>query len=381
MFDPKPEAPIEFRGLFGTIPTKTPGVHFSELLPRIAARTDRLSLIRSMQTSNPGHPGAGTVAVCGFEESPGPVQPNFGSIISKQVGQQGALPPFFYVGRGIPRDIPRRIEAYGGGTLGKAHDPFLVSCSEAGDVSMPALNMLPGMTPVRIQNRRELLTQLDAERRLLDSAKIDQWSRSQQAAYGLLTDPKAREAFDLTQDKQTTREAYGHTTFGQGCLLARRLAEAGVPYIQVNWSEYAETFTPNADWGWDTHIYNFEVLQDRHCPILDRGFSALVDDLYDRGMMDDTLLVMMGEFGRTPKINSRSARDHWQHCYSSLWAGAGIQPGRCIGESDDKAAYPVTRPITPLMAGTTIGELCGVGAAERAQMKVLDGGSVIDELF
>ena len=137
--------------------------------------------------------------------------------------------------------------------------------------------------------------------------------------------------------------------------------EARVPYVQVNWSEYVETFTPGGDFGWDTHIYNFELLQDRHCPIFDRAFSALIDDMTDRGLLDETLVIAMGEFGRTPHISNRASREHWQHCYFSIWAGAGVQAGRCIGESDAKAEHPVTRPITPLMAGTTISELCGVG--------------------
>ena len=381
MVDPKPDAAMEYRGPFATIPTKTPGMRYTELLPRMAQRSDQYSVIRSMQSTNGGHPGAGTVGLTGYEESPGPVQPNFGSIVAKHRGSADALPPFFYVGRGIPRDLPRRIEGYGGGTLGKAYDPFLVSCSERGQVDIPTLKMLPKMSPKRIQNRKQLLAELDAEHRRLDAAGIEQWSHAHQAAYGLLTDPKAREAFDLTQETEKTRSEYGRTTFGQGCLLARRLAQAGVPYIQVNWSEYVETFTPNGDFGWDTHIYNFELLQDRHCQIFDRAFCALLDDLQDRGMLEDTLLVAMGEFGRTPRISKRASREHWQHCYFSLWAGAGVQPGRCIGQSDKKGEHPVTRPITPRMAGTTIAELCGVGAQQRAEMKVLDGGALIDELL
>ncbi|MEC8474254.1 MAG: DUF1501 domain-containing protein, partial [Planctomycetota bacterium] len=236
MVDPKPDAPMEYRGPFGTIATKTPGMRFTELLPRMAARSDRYSVIRSMQTTNGGHPGAGTVGLTGYEENAGPIQPNFGSIIAKHHGQTDALPPFFYVGRGIPRDLPRRIEGYGGGTLGKAYDPFLVSCSEQGEVGIPTLNMLPGMTPDRIVDRKHLLSQLDQTRKQLDTARIRDWNRSHQAAYGLLTDPEAREAFDLTVEKQATRDMYGQTTFGQSCLLARRLVEARVPYVQVNWS-------------------------------------------------------------------------------------------------------------------------------------------------
>ena len=162
---------------------------------------------------------------------------------------RSALPPFFSLGRGIPRDLPRRIEGYGGAALGKAHDPFLVSCSQHGDVNIPTLKMLDGITPNRIHNRKALLEKLDDANRQLDGARIEDWEKTQQAAYGLLTDPEARDAFDLTAEKQKTRDAYGQTAFGQSCLLARRLAQAGVPYIQVNWSEYVETFTPNGEIG------------------------------------------------------------------------------------------------------------------------------------
>ena len=381
LVDPKPEASTDYRGPFGTIDTRTTGMKFTELLPRMAARSDQFSVIRSMVNSNNGHPGAGTVGLTGFEESPGPVQPNFGAIVSKHRGQTGSLPPFFYVGKGIPRDLPTRIEGYGGGTLGKAFDPFLVSASDRGEVSIPTLKMMPNMSPGRISDRRQLLTQLDEERYRLDAAKVEEWGHKYQSAYGLLTSAEARAAFDLTQESTKTRSSYGRSTFGQGCLLARRLAEAGVPYIQVNWSEYVETFTPGGDWGWDTHIYNFELLQDRHGPIFDRAYSALLDDMTERGLMEDTLLIAMGEFGRTPRISNRAAREHWNQCYFSIWAGAGVQPGRAIGQSDTKGEHPVSRPITPLMAGTTIAELAGVGAQQRAELKVLDGGSVIDELF
>ena len=219
---------------------------------------------------------------------------------------------------------------------------------------------MKGITPKRIQDRQRPLQQLDNAERRLESAGIDEWHRTHQSAYGLLADPKARQAFDLTEESDKVRSRYGQTTFGQGCLLARRLAEARVPYIQVNWSEYVETFSPNCDFGWDTHIFNFELLQDRHCPILDRAYSALIDDLSDRGMLDDTLLIAMGEFGRTPKISNRAAREHHKDCYFT-WAGGGIEPGR-IGESDAKAEHPITGPITPLQVGTTIAELCGIGA-------------------
>ena len=380
-FDPKPNAGADYRGPFCSIATKIPGIRFTELVPQIAQRSDRFALVRSMVSSNGGHPGAGTVGLTGYEENPGPVQPNFGAIVAKHHGQKNQLPPFFYVGRGIPRDLPRRIAGYGGGTLGPAHDPFLVNCHADGKVELPSLRLLDGLTPNRVTDRKTLLAQLDTARTDLDNAGIANWNRTHQSAYSLLTSPESMRAFDLTRESDRTRDRFGYTTFGQSCLLARRLVEAQVPYVQVNWSEYVEAMSPGCDFGWDTHIYNFELLQDRHCPIFDRVFSALLDDLTERGLLDTTLVVAMGEFGRTPKINNRAARDHWPRCYFSMWAGAGVQPGRVVGQSDRRGEDPVTDPITPRMAGTTIAELAGVDAQRRAEMEVLDGGSVIHQLF
>jgi uncharacterized protein (DUF1501 family) len=193
--------------------------------------------------------------------------------------------------------------------------------------------------------------------------------------------PEARAAFDITRESQATRDRYGQTSFGQSALLARRLVEAEVPYIQLNYSRHPEAMTSGFEFGWDTHIYNFELLQDQHCPILDRAFSALLDDLHERGLLKHTLVVAMGEFGRTPKINNRASRDHWPPCYPSIWTGAGIEPGRVIGESDKIGAYPVTAPISPLMVGTTIAELAGIPTEARAALKVFEGGQVIHELL
>lgn len=379
--DPKPDAPVEYRGPFGVIPTRTPGVHFTELLPGMASRSDRFSLIRTHVTTAPGHPDGGTVALTGFEEAPAPVQPNFGAIVSKARGDRTGLPPFFSIARGPLADSARRVEGYGGGTLSQAHDPFLVGCSEEGQVEFPALNLLDGLNPLRIQDRRRLLAQLDGAARQADRAGPSAWARNVRSAYDLLLDPAARQAFDLTRETDATRARYGYTTFGQSSLLARRLVEAGAPYVQLNYSRHPEAINAGFEFGWDLHVYNFEMLQDQHCPILDRAFSALMDDLYERGLIDDTLVVMMGEFGRTPKISDRAARDHWPPCYFSIWAGGGVQPGRVIGVSDKLGERPRGDAITPLMVGTTIAHLSGIDTQARAEMNVLNGGSVIDALL
>ncbi|MFO0919625.1 MAG: DUF1501 domain-containing protein [Planctomycetaceae bacterium] len=379
--DPKPDAPLEYRGPFGVIPTRTPGVHFTELVPGLARRSDRFSLVRSHVTSAPGHPDAGTVALTGFAELPAPVQPNFGSIVAKSRGKSGTLPPFFSIARGGVMDGGRRIEGYGGGTLSQAYDPFLIGCSEAGQVNFPALDLLDELNPLRIQDRRRLSSLLDDAERRVDRLHHAEWSRNMQSAYDLLLDPHARQAFDLTRESEETRARYGYTTFGQSSLLARRLVEAGVPYVQLNYSRHVEAINPGFDFGWDTHIYNFELLQDQHCPILDRAFSALLDDLYDRGLIDNTLVVMMGEFGRTPKISYRAARDHWPRCYFSLWAGGGVEPGRVIGSSDKLGEDPIGDAYSPLMVGTTIAQLAGVDTQARTEMNVLANGKVIEGLL
>src|SRR5690606_15298659 len=201
-------------------------------------------------------------------------------------------------------------------------------------------------------------------------------------AFDLLTSSTGRKAFDLSLESDDTRGRYGRTAFGQSCLLARRLAEAGVPYIQVNWSEYVEPLLGDrTDYGWDTHANNFEFLNDRHGPILDRALSALLDDLGERGLLESTLVVCMGEFGRTPRMNGSMARDHWNRCYASIWAGAGVQGGRVIGESDARAEDPITDPIGPDRVGTTILELAGVNAELRSELGVLQTSTVIHELF
>ena len=380
-FDPKPNAPSEYRGPFSTIATRTPGIRFTDLVPRMAQRSDLFTLVRSHVSTQPGHPDGGTVALTGFHENPEPVKPNFGAIVGKHRGQQGEFPPFVSVGRGIPRDAARIIKGYGGGLLGKRYDPFQVHCHEDGRVDLPSLKLLDGLSPNRITDRKSLLDKLDESRRGLDRTGIADWERQYQRAYSLLTHPEALNAFDITREPQKTRDAYGYSTFGQSALMARRMIEAGVPYVQLNWSNAVEAITPNFDFGWDTHIYNFELLMDRHCPIFDRAMPLLLDELEERGLLETTLVCIMGEFGRTPKINNRAARDHWPQCYFSIWTGAGLERGRTIGESDKLGEHPVTTPYTPLMVGTTIAELAGVTTEARAEMDVLEGGRVMDELL
>ncbi len=380
LFDPKPKAPVEYRGPFATIATRTPGVRFTELLPKLASRSNKFSLIRSNVNFHDGHREAGSIALTGASASAAVYPPNFGSVVARQRGHE-ALPRFISLARGPIGDGVGPIQGSGGGTWGKGYDPFLIGCTEKGQVEIPSLKLANGLTPARLAERRYLLGEIDRIRRDADSGRYEVWDQLQQRAYALLTSPEGVAALDLSREPEATRAAYGHTSFGQSCLLGRRLVEAGVPYVQVNWSRYVEVFYPFADYGWDTHADNFGLIAEWHGPLLDRVFSTLLDDLAERGLLETTLVICMGEFGRTPRINEIGSRDHWHPCYFSLWAGGGVQPGRTIGESDARGEHPVSEPITPAMAGMTILELAGINSATRADLRVLTEGQVVHELL
>jgi uncharacterized protein (DUF1501 family) len=379
-FDPKPHAAATYRGPFSTIGTRTPGVRFCELLPQLASRSDRFSLVRTNRNLSADHLVGGSIALCGGPAQPTQYPPNFGSIVARHRGDS-ALPPFISMSRGAVADGRAPMDGYGGGVWGKGYDPFLVSCDGGGEVQVPALQLLDGLTPERLANRETLAAELDHTRRALDGLAAKSWSESHARAYAMLTSAEARAALDLSREASRQRERYGHTSFGQSCLLARRLVEAGVPYIQVNWSQYVELGPPPYGFGWDTHAHHFPMMADRHLPIFDRAFSALLDDLHERGLLSSTLVVCMGEFGRTPKINNLASRDHWPDCYCSLWTGGGVVPGRVIGESDARAEQPRTEPIFPAMVGATMLELAGINSAVRAELRVLEGARVIHELL
>jgi hypothetical protein len=389
LFDPKPQASADYRGPFTSIATRTTGLRFSEILPNLAARSDRLSVVRSNINYAGGHRPAGSIGLTGAlsrdggEDAggkPGQYPPNFGSILSR-ARPSGKLPGFISVARGPIGDGVGPVFGYGGGVWGRAYDPLMVSCSERGDVDIPELKLLDELTPARLSDRQTVLNLLDRLRRETDSGRLLDWDEVHRQAYQMLAAEGGREAFDLSRESLRTRAAYGQTSFGQSCLLGRRLIEAGVPYVQVNWSQYVEVYYPFSDYGWDTHADNFQLLADWHGPLLDRALSCLLDDLEDRGLLKTTLVLCLGEFGRTPRINSIGSRDHWHQCYFSIWAGGGIQPGRIVGASDAHGEYPVTDPVTPAMVGATALELAGVTSPVRAQLRVLPEGRVIHELL
>lgn len=379
MFDPKPDAPAEYRGPFAPIATRTPGVVFTELFPQIASRSNLFTVVRGNVNFSGDHLEAGSIGLTGAASARADYPPNFGSILARHRRSQG-LPGFVSLARGAIGDGRGPMKGSGGGQLGSSYDPFLVHCTGEGSVEIPALQLLDGLDPSRLGNRQVLLGELDRLERGLEAGSLSQWDQQFDQAYSLVAGGDARKAFDLAAESSKTRDAYGHTAFGQSCLLGRRLVEAGVPYVQVNWSQYVEVLYGFADYGWDTHADNFEMLMDWHGPILDRAFAALLDDLRERGLLDSTLVVAIGEFGRTPRINEIGSRDHWHQCYCSLWAGAGVPKGHVIGASDPRGEHPVTTPITPAMVGTTMLTLAGMTSEDRARLRVLSDGLTINGL-
>jgi uncharacterized protein (DUF1501 family) len=274
----------------------------------------------------------------------------------------------------------KAIVGEGGGALGALYDPFRLEYDPELGTRIPALQLPANLTPERLTDRQNLLRALQATQRQVEVAgrTIDDY-RSQ--ALALLTSPEALRMFDLSQERPEVADRYGRTRFGQSCLLARRLVEHGVPFVQVNWSDHVEAEEDAGDGGWDHHYRNFQIMQDRHAPWLDQGYTALIDDLRQRGLLDSTLVIALGEFGRQPRINDKAGRDHWEHCYSALLAGGGVRGGRVVGESDARAERPHERPLTPADLGATVHHAVGITTEQAAVLNVATGGRIIQELL
>ncbi len=390
-WDPKPAAPLEYRGPFAAIPTRVPGTRIGELFPQLADLADQFAILRSLHTQSNDHGVAGTIGLTGSaggavnlggQALAGGVRPATGSVVARVRGQRGALPPFLVVG-GRLHQGKRAIIGEGGGPLGARYDPFRLEFDPAQqNVRIPALQLPPNLTPERLGDRQRLLTALDGAQRqtdLLHAGRAISDHRAQ--AIALLTAPDARRVFDLAQERPALAERYGRTRFGQSCLLARRLVEHGVPFVQVNWSDHVEAEEDSGDGGWDHHYRNFQIMQDRHAPWLDQALSALLIDLRQRGLLERTLVLAVGEFGRSPRINANAGREHWEHCYSALLAGGGVRGGRVVGESDRRAERPHERPTTPADVAATVQHCVGITSEQAVSLGVTVNGQVIHELF
>jgi uncharacterized protein (DUF1501 family) len=389
-WDPKPDAPLEYRGPFAPIATKVPGIRICELFPKLAQMTDLFSIIRSMHTGSNDHGVAGTIGLTGSATGAldlrggakaGTPRPATGSVVARLRGLAPPLPPFMVVG-GRLHQGKKVITGEGGGSLGAIYDPFRLEYDPQQGVTIPALQLPADLTPDRLDNRQKLMGSLDQlDRRVgsLHKARAIDDYRSQ--AFAMLTSPKARKIFDLGQEPAGMAERYGRTRFGQSCLLARRVIEQGVPFVQVNWSDHVEAEEDSGDGGWDHHYRTFQIMQDRHALWLDQSLSALLEDLQQRGLLSTTLVVAMGEFGRMPKINDKAGRDHWEHCYSALVAGGGMHGGHVIGSSDHRAEHPHDHPVTPTDVAATIFHALGFTSEQLAPIGLASNGQAVDALF
>jgi hypothetical protein len=364
-FDPKPDGPSEVRGEFGAIPTSLPGVQFSELLPLSAGLAHRLAVVRSMSHGNSNHVTACLPAQTGHAHPPGTPEtdfppaptdfPPFGAVLNAVRPSPAGLPTWVRVGPLMRRNNGTVLHGQLPGFLGASHASFDVDQPLlADDVRIQAVERAEGLTALRMTSRRDLLTEFETTRRLIDHvAPARDLNAHYQRAFALLTSERTRQAFDLAAEPPKLRERYGRTEFGQRCLLARRLAEAGVPMINVSYCH-----TPEG--SWDTHSQNFKQMKQSLAPTFDTAFAALVNDLAERGMLEETLVLVNAEFGRTPAINKNAGRDHWPFVYSLVLAGAGVQAGTIYGASDNSAAYPTDKPHDPKDMAATLYHLLGV---------------------
>jgi hypothetical protein len=380
IWDPKPDAPSNIRGEFKAIPTKVSGIQLSETMPLLAQQIDKATLIRSVSYTPAGlfnHTAAMYQMLTGYTpdrvspsgqlEPPSPADfPNAGSHIAKMKPPEVPMLPFVMMPR--PLQESNVIGKAGtAGFLGRAYDPYYFYQDPNKEYKLDDLTLRPEVPTVRLQRRATLQKTLEEGMPVIEKAvqnyALDEYY---QKAYDLILSGRARKAFDLSQETDKMRDRYGRHTFGQSALLARRLIEAGTRFVQVNWPAVANG-DPNVD-AWDTHAANFGPLRKLHCPKLDSALSALLEDMDQRGLLRDTLVLAIGEFGRSPRLgvstsgnsNSPDGRDHWPYCYTGLIAGAGIKRGVVYGKSDATGSTPVENPTHPTDILATVYHALGI---------------------
>jgi len=380
-WDMKPAAPADFRGEFRPIDTRVPGMQICEHFPLLARHTDKLAIVRSMHHLHPRH-GYGLYymftgrehARPDLDAAPAPDDhPSLGSIVAKVQGPRADFPPAVT----LPRwnrflDLPNEYAGEVAGFLGKTYDPWLVRAEQGGTAfAVSGVELPDGITLDRLAARRSLLSEFNGLLgRLADREPCDQLDALYRQALAIVTSPQARRAFNLDEEPARLRELYGQEPFGQGVLLARRLVEAGATLVTVNWHDDGRDVKSPF---WDTHKDNFATLKNVLIPPLDRALSALLADLQERGLLDTTLVVVMGEFGRTPRIGrvvmnsatNASGRDHWPHAYSVLLAGGGVRGGQVYGASDELAAHVKESGVTPPDLAATVLHCLGIDPREQ----------------
>lgn len=372
-WDLKPDAPREVRGEFRPIQTKVPGIHIGEHFPRLAQRTDKLCIVRSMAHTDVNHTSATHFLLTG---QPPPLAkeksqqwPHIGATLSALGRGRGSLPRLVQMRPKVPGDVPRFVEQSQGqfaGWLGAAHDPLTIDHDpNRDDYVVPNMELSPELSVRRLEDRRRL--KQDLERQIAaQGPRLDAKDASDRRAFEILTSAASGQgAFDLEQEPDSLRNRYGRNPHGQSVLQARRLVERGVPLVTVFWPNDG---IKNVSVYWDTHRRNFIDHKQRLMPVSDQAFSALLDDLEQRGMLDDTLVIWTGEFGRTPKVGQRNSdagagadgRDHWPGCFSTVLAGGGFKGGFVYGKSDKHAAYPHENPVAPADLVATVYHALGV---------------------
>jgi hypothetical protein len=356
-WDPKPDAPAEVKGEFKPIATNVPGVQVGELMPRTARLMDKLCVLRAMSTDDNAHSSSGYWMLTGTPHQPTNTEnakpgapndwPSAAAIVQSLRPGANGLPASVVLPDHIWNDGMISWPGQDGGFLGRTADPWLLHCDpNLPDFQVPGLAPPAEVPPLRLNDRLALLEQvnqrLDAADASPAAARFDARSRQ---AFDLLKAGQARRAFDIDKEPPAVRDRYGRNQWGQSVLLARRLVEAGAALVQVNWTRMPDD--PPGSPTWDTHAKNAERLKTNLMPKMDLGFSALLEDLDDRGLLDETLVVWMGEFGRSPKINGAAGRDHWGHVFSVALAGGGVRGGQVIGASDSIAGRPRDGRVRP----------------------------------
>ncbi len=377
--DMKPEAPVEYRGEFRPIDTNLPGVTVCEHLPLISRQMDKVCQVRSIVHGGGQHSEATHWMLTGYPQVPdvnaapvgSTIYPCFGSVVAKELGWKNGLPPYVQC-------AASEMAYSGGGYLGSAYNSLMVRRSPADkDFSVDDVSIPSQVGGDRTQRRRRILDRLDAWQRQVDRSSETVYNRGEfyRQAYDLITSPTAKRAFNINEEPETLRDRYGRTREGQATLLARRLVEAGVRFVAVNFN------------GYDTHDKNFIRLKDPLLPTLDKAWSALLTDLSERGMLSNTVVLCAGEFGRTPRVNGAAGRDHYQFCNAIGFSGAGVNAGNIVGRTDSKCERVSGKEHTTLDYAATIFRLMGIDDTKEYHTNdgrpvlINGGGHAIDEVL
>ena len=394
-WDPKPKAPAEIRGEFGAISTKTPGLHIGELMPKAAQLTDKIAVLRAVVSGDNSHSSSGYQMLTGVPHVPLSQEnaiskapnlwPSLGAILRTLREDRGGLPSAITLPKYIANVGEIHWPGQDGGILGRQFDPWLLICDPNDPkFEIPDLALPTDTSQGRFDARRGLLRELAESAQHLQAARrVQQFDQHSTQALDLLSGSQARKAFKLDEESDATRDRYGRTKFGQSVLLSRRLVEAGVSLVQVNWQQIKDK---ENNGSWDIHKSYAPCCRDFLMPMMDQAYSALIEDLEDRGLLEDTLVAWIGEFGHTPKINGNGGRDHWGSVFSCALAGAGIKGGVVHGESDKHAAYPISGRVAPRDIAATIFHSLGYSPEtpmynQSGQPLPISRGHVIDAIL